>query len=178
MLTVACPKLTQPVCNEWELVRISSSSKSGHPGWDGSRKQASKQAAFAGHTQFVWPSKSAAAWSSTCCRASSLETPLAKVEASACTCVDHRVSGLLHHYERGPKIPSFRSPVFVSVVLWGGFQRNSKDYAFYVRDPVGGCQMRAQRGPSWAFVGVRELTRCVKGRMDGGRQEPPAAAGC
>jgi hypothetical protein len=37
------------------------------------------------HTQFLWPSKSDAAWSSTCCRASSLETPSAKVEASACT---------------------------------------------------------------------------------------------
>lgn len=40
-----------------------------------------------GHTQFLWPSNSAAAWSSTCCRASSLDTPLAKVEASAWTWV-------------------------------------------------------------------------------------------
>lgn len=37
------------------------------------------------HTQFLWPSNSAAAWSRTCWRASSLVTPLAKVEASAWT---------------------------------------------------------------------------------------------
>lgn len=60
----------------------------------------------AAHTQLVWPSNSAAAWSSTCWSASSLETPLAKVEASAWTwgesrgqrsCSFTRDRGQTHH---------------------------------------------------------------------------------
>lgn len=79
MLTVAHPELTQPVFNE-DNIRTSSSSSSKS---DIHKGVARLEGTGAGHTQFLWPSNSAAAWSSTCWRASSLVTPLAKVEASA-----------------------------------------------------------------------------------------------
>lgn len=144
MLTVAYPKLTQPVCDVWEVIRTSSSSESGHPGRDGSSKQTSKQPvpdipSFSGRQRAPRPGQAPAAgplpWRRLWRRSKRRRAP-ALTFASAGHSMFLDMSRTYHLFDL--------SCCNMSVISWR-IQENCWGFCFYARDPVGVYQTRAQR---------------------------------
>lgn len=154
MLTVAYPKLTQPVCDVWEVIRTSSCSKSGYPGWDGSSRQAGRQPvpdipSFSGRQRAPRPGQAPAAgplpWRRLWRRSKRRRAPALPV-ASAGDSMFLDMSRTYHLFD----LPCC---ICVSCLR---ILENCWRFCFYVRDPIGGYSTRAQKGTNSAFVGDRE----------------------